>query len=163
MYPLLFHLDANAVNARQQDPYLNELERLSFSGIIELEYSEIAYTEAEHGNGIRKEKAEQHTWSGLSNQPDLETPWRIQIAEATFPNGIITSSQRNDVEILLTAKLAGAILVTTDGDSKSQPRGLLGGRDALQALGIRVVTPAEAVSYVYAAARDMPSLDINTA
>ena len=142
MCTLLFHLDANAVNARKRDPYLNELDRLASVGIIELEYSEVAYNEAARGDGIRKRKAEELTWSVLPNQPDLEDTWRKLIADDTFPNGIITDSQRNDVEILLTAKLAGAILVTTDGNSKSQPRGILGSKYSLEALGIEVVIPA---------------------
>ena len=55
-------------------------------------------------------------------------------------------SQQNDVEILLTAKLSGAILVTTDGASKTQPRGILGSKKELEALGIKVVAPSEAVT-----------------
>jgi hypothetical protein len=161
MRSLLFQLDANAVNARQRDPNLNELDRLATVGMIELEYSEVAYNEAVHGDGIRKEKAEQLTWSGLSNQPDFEETWRRLIAKAIFPNGIMTASQRNDVEILLTAKLAGAVLVTTDGNSNSQPRGILGSKYFLEALGITVVTPGEAVALVAAAVGAMPRSDIN--
>ena len=151
MPPLLFHLDANAVNARQRDPDLNELERLASIGIVELEFSEVAYGEATKGNGIREAKAELLTWAGLSHQPDLEESWRTMIANATFPDGAIFACQRNDVEILLTAKLAGAILVTTDGSSKAQPRGILGSKRELNALGIQVVTPAEAVALANAA------------
>jgi len=160
MSHLLFHLDANAVNARQSDPYLNELERLASIGAVELEYSEVAYDEAEHGNGIRKAKAERLTWAGLSHQPDLEDSWRTLIADAVFPNGTITASQRNDVEILLTAKIAGAILVTTDGDSKSQPRGILGSKRALDALGIKVATPAEALELASAAGNGISKFNI---
>ncbi len=158
---LLFHLDANAVNARQSDPYLNELERHASIGTVELEYSEVAYGEAENGNGIRKTKAEQLTWVGLSRQPDLEDSWRTLIAEATFPNGVVTGSQRNDVEILLTARIAGAALVTTDGASKLQPRGILGSKMALDALGIKVVTPAEAVALAIAAGSVVPKGNIS--
>lgn len=160
MLPLLFHLDANAVNARQNDPYLTELERLATIGAVELEYSEVAYGEAEHGNGMRKAKAERLTWTGLSHQPDLEDSWRTLISDATFPNGAITASQRNDVEILLTAKIAGAILVTADGASKSQPRGILGSKMELDALGIKVVTPAEAVSLANVAGNAISKFNI---
>ena len=146
MLPLLLHLDANAVNARQRNPALNELERLASIGVVELDYSEVAYDEASQGEGIRKAKAEQHTWSGLSHQPEWESSWRVQIKSATFPHGSLSKSQQNDIEILLTAKLAGAILVTTDGGSKTQPRGILGSKRELEALGIQVVTPEEAVA-----------------
>ena len=158
---LLFHLDANAVNARQSDSYLNELDRLAAIGAIELEYSDVAYDEAEHGNGIRKTKAGRLTWAGLSHQPELEDSWRTLIAEATFPNGTITASQRNDVESLLTAKIASAILVTTDGASKSQPRGILGRKRALDALGIKVVTHAESVALTITALNAISKLNID--
>lgn len=150
MPSLLFHLDANAVNARQCDPSLNQLERLAGLGIVELEYSETSYCEASDGSVRREEKAQLCTWAGLSHQPEFEESWRIEIAKAVFPNGVLSMSQRNDVEILLTTKLAGAILVTTDGASKRQPRGILGSKRELDALGIKVVTPSEAVGLVRA-------------
>lgn len=146
MPPLLFHLDANAVNAKQLNPDLNELERLASLGIVELEYSEVAYDEAANDKGIREAKAELHTWAGLSHQLELEATWRTLITNATFPNGAPSASQKNDVEILLTAKMAGAILVTSDGASNSQPRGILGSKRELEALGIKVVTPSEALA-----------------
>jgi hypothetical protein len=148
MLPILFHLDANAVNARQRDPNLNELEQLASIGVVELEFSETAYREASHGEGLREAKAEQSTWAGLSHQPEFEDCWRTLIADAVFPHGIVSERQRNDVEVLLTAKLAGALLITTDGDSKTQPRGILGSKRELEALGISVVTPAEALALV---------------
>jgi hypothetical protein len=152
MLALLFHLDANTVNSRQTDPHLNKLEYLASVGVVKLEYSEVAYDEAEYGSVGRKTKVEKFTWAGLANQPELEDSWRRLIADAVFPSGVITASQRNDVEILLTAKIAGAILVTNDGASKSQGRGILGSKMQLDALGIQVLNPAEAAALASAAA-----------
>lgn len=144
---LLLHLDANAVNALQRDESLNELERLAALGEIDLEYSEIAYNEAGHGSSSRQAKTENYTWAGLSGQPEFETDWRAKIEKAIFPFGAKTDSDRNDVEVVLTAKIAGAFLVTRDGNSKTQPRGILGSRAELAALGVTVLTFSEAVAY----------------
>jgi hypothetical protein len=143
----LLHLDANAVNAQQADDSLNELERLAALGKVDLAYSEIAYIEAGHGSSARQAKTENYTWAGLSGQPEFEVSWRAKIQEAIFPLGVNTDSDRNDVEVVLTAKIAGAILVTRDGNSKTQPRGILGSRTELAALGITVLTFSEAVTY----------------
>ena len=143
---MLFHLDANAVNAKQRDPDLMELERLEIVGIVSLQYSEVAYSEARHGSSLRAKKVELHTWAGLSKSPEFTADWREKIANAVFPNLTLSASQENDVEILMTAKMAGAILVTNDGASKGQPKGILGSKRELEGLGIQVVTPSEAVA-----------------
>jgi hypothetical protein len=140
MSRLLLHLDANAVNARQRDVSLNELERLATLGQFDLDYSEIAWNEAGHGSSSRQAKTENYAWAGLSGQPELETDWRKEIERAIFPSGVKTDTDRNDVETVLTAKIAGAILVTRDGNSKTQLRGILGSRAELAALGVTVVT-----------------------
>lgn len=147
MARMLIHLDANAVNARQADDSLNELEHLAVLGKVDLEYSEIAYIEAGHGSSARQTKTENYTWAGLSGQPEFEADWRAKIEKAIFPLGVNTDSDRNDVEVVLTAKIAGAVLVTRDGNSKTQPRGILGSRKELAALGIMVLTFSEAVTY----------------
>lgn len=147
MSRLLFHLDANAVNARQRDTNLNELEHLAALGEIVLEYSETAYNEASHGSNFRQAKTESYTWAALSGQPEFEKVWRAMIEKAIFPCGVKTASDRKDVEVVLTAKISGAVLVTRDGGSKTQPRGILGSRAELAALGVTVLTFSEAVAY----------------
>ena len=147
MSRMLIHLDANAVNARQAGDSLNELERLAALEKVDLMYSKIAYIEAGHGSSARHAKTENYTWANLSRQPELEVDWRAKIEKAIFPLSVNTDSDRNDVEIVLTAKIAGAVLVTRDGDSKTQPRGILGSRVELAALGIMVLTFSEAVTY----------------
>lgn len=75
-----------------------------------VEFSEIGFNEASHGSTIRQRKTDDYTFSGLSGQSQFEVDWRARITTAVFPGGVVTASQRNDVEILLTAKLAGAVL-----------------------------------------------------
>lgn len=144
----VFHLDANAVNARQKNPDLNRLEDLGRSGAVWIEYSRTAYDEASDGCGRRAEKAKDYTWAGLNGQSDFEEQKqekRVDIARIVFSNGIETTSQVNDVEILLTAFMCRAILVTSDGASKTQPRGILGSKADLAKIGVRVMTPNEAL------------------
>jgi len=142
----LFHFDANVINARQRDHALNELEKLEVAGLIEIQFSEVTYGEATVGSVARQTKAANYTWAGLGGDASVEVKWRKCIQEAVFPSGLHSESERCDVEALLTAKLSGAVFVTTDGASRTQPRGILGSRDALRALGITVVTPVEALA-----------------
>ncbi|MBK6980145.1 MAG: hypothetical protein IPH30_00440 [Betaproteobacteria bacterium] len=143
---MLFFLDANAVNARQRDSALNELERMAQAGLIEVQYTEVTFAEASHGCGKRSEKAAEFEWAGVVEESGFPAQWREAIEKAVFPGGVQSTSQQNDVTALVTAKLAGAFFVTTDGASKTQPRGILGSRCDLSELGIDVLTPIEAVA-----------------
>ncbi len=72
-----------------------------------------------------------------------------KISEITFPKGIKTRNDRIDVEAIFVAKMWGAIFVTNDGDSKTQPRGVLGSRDRLhREIGVQVMRPEEAVEII---------------
>jgi hypothetical protein len=141
----IFHLDANAANARQANPNLNRLEDLARSGAVWIDYSRTAYDEASVGWERRARKAEEHIWMELGGQPEFEEQKRADIARIVFPNGVKTPSDEKDVEVLLTAFMCRAILVTTDGASKRQPRGILGSKADLAKIGVRVMTPKEAL------------------
>lgn len=147
MERILFHLDANAVNARRMNRNLNELEFLAETGVIDIQFSEVANKEASAGSRLRSDKVDEYTWAGLTADASLEDEWRREIQAAVFPFGVRSDSQRNDIEVLLTAKLAGAVLVTTDGASKTQPRGILGSSRELAALGINVLSPPDALTF----------------
>jgi len=92
----------------------------------------------------------------LSGQPGFEEQKRADIARIVFLIGVKTTSQKNDVEILLTAFMCGATLVTSDGASKTQPRGILGSKAELTKIGVRVMTPNEGLEE---ALRDDPEED----
>ena len=122
LYIPVFHIDANLINARQRLPAVNQLEKWFSDGVILIDMSGTARTEAKAGNdGQRDRKANRH--------------------------GAQTDSQRNDVKIVAGAAKYQAILVTADGASKSQPGGILGNRDKLKGR-VRIVSPDEAVTLV---------------
>jgi hypothetical protein len=93
------------------------LEDLARSGAVWIDYPRIAYDEASAGSKLRAQKAGEHIWTELSGQPEFEEQKRADIARIVFPNVVNTTSQANDVEILLTAFMCRAILVTSDGAS----------------------------------------------
>jgi len=144
-----FQIDTNRINARQAILELNLLEQWSRDKVIELFISEVAYEEALDGNDPRRRaKTMRHYFSGTAITTPEEQERMREIEQAVFPDGAKTQSERNDVEILFNADKYHAILVTADGGSKTQPRGILGSRDPLAALGIEVVTSEEAVAIV---------------
>jgi hypothetical protein len=72
-----------------------------------------------------------------------------QIEAILFPGGASTQGERNDVDIVFNAKKYGCVLVTNDGASRSQPGGILGNRQRLEALGVQILTDEEAVACVH--------------
>ena len=54
----------------------------------------------------------------------------------------------NDTYVIFDAHKDNAILVTRDGGAKSQPGGILGNRDRLKTLGIRILTVSQAVEFI---------------
>ncbi len=73
--------------------------------------------------------------------------WR-EIERVLCKGAPVTQNARNDVEVVFNGKKYGAILVTNDGGSRRQPGGILGNRNALRAIGITVMTDAEAITHV---------------
>jgi hypothetical protein len=147
LYIPVFHIDANLINARQRLPAVNQLEKWFSDGVILIDMSGTARTEAKAGNdGQRDRKANRQIYTMT---PALESgdPIYRSFEEALFPNGAQTDSQRNDVKIVAGAAKYQAILVTADGASKSQPGGILGNRDKLKGR-VRIVSPDEAVTLV---------------
>lgn len=71
----------------------------------------------------------------------------MNVEAALFPDGAQRENQKNDVRIVCEAINYHAILITNDGDSKSQPGGLLGNRAKL-ANFVQIMSPDEAVSFV---------------
>ncbi len=150
-------IDTNRINSRQANPAMNRLEEWYRHDIIDLSMSEIAQDEAAFGvDSRRRRKAYGYIFSQtLASTPDERQKIKA-IEAAIFPGGATSQSERNDVEIVFNASKYQAILVTADGNSKSQPRGILGSRAALALLGICVMTAEQAVAYIaeQIAARD---------
>ena len=144
-----FVIDTNRINAKTHLKNMNILERWKNDDVISLEMPEVAQKEAfQGGNANRADKARSYVGfiAGSDDSPFVK---RNKIAKILYPSGIQNNSQRNDVEIVFTAgKRVGWILITDDGDSKSQPAGILGNKDALDAIGIKVMRDHEAVELV---------------
>jgi hypothetical protein len=144
-----FLVDTNCVNARQKIEAMNELEGWAADDLIELITSEVAQKEALAGNnGLRAAKAYSFIFTESAITTNDERKFMQQIEQIVFPGGAANENQRNDVEIVFNAAKYMRTLVTHDGGSKSQPGGILGHRDELRELGIKIMTPAEAVAQV---------------
>jgi hypothetical protein len=110
---------------------------------------EFAYLEATaDGNPYREAKAGRFVRSRSGRISPEAHELYASIERAIFPRGVATAGQANDVEIVYEATIGRYILVTTDGASRRQPRGILGARAELAALGGLVMRPAEAVEHV---------------
>jgi hypothetical protein len=147
--PLEFYIDTNRINARQDLPYMNQLEKWHRNGVISIQMAEEAHDEAIRGNNPeRTRKARSYIYSIVP--PDMQAQYRHilkGIEGILFPSGAQTPSQMNDVRIAFNAAYYMSILVTNDGDSSTQPNGILGNREKL-AKFVQVMRDSEAVELV---------------
>lgn len=144
----VYHLDANRINARQNDCYVNQLEKWHKTKVIFLEMSRIAYDEAGRGSFNRLKKSDKYTWVNTNDTIGGEKDFKNKIEVILFPKGCTKPNQENDIWILFTAHRAEATLVTEDGDSNRQPCGILGSKRALAALGIKVLSTRDVVTEI---------------
>ena len=147
LYIPVLHIDTNLINARQRLPAVNRLEQWCKEEIILINMSATAHQEAQAGGSEdRTQKANQQIFT--VTEPVSETdPLFKKVGDALFPQGIADEGQGNDVRIVCEAAKYQAILVTSDGASKSQPGGILGNRNKLNGL-VQVMSPNEAVAFV---------------
>jgi hypothetical protein len=138
-------IDANAINARQANAALNQIEAWRASGAVLHLISDPAYDEARKGSAAHEAKAGRQL-IGISHHDAAEADLWKAIEKAIFPKGASTPSQRNDVEIVFQAHAWGYVLVTNDGNSRRQPGGILGAAKALGELGVAVMRPEEFVA-----------------
>lgn len=144
----VYQLDANRINARQKDPFINQLEKWHRNKVIFLEMALPAFEEAGRGSSTRSEKADEYTFISTNDSIGGEDEYRRKIEKILFPNGAKDQNERNDVLILFTAQRAGATLVTNDGGSGRQRGGMLGNSKALADMGIRVLSAQSAVAEI---------------
>ena len=57
-------------------------------------------------------------------------------------------NQKNDVKILVYSAITGIPFITMDGASKSQPGGMLVNKAALKKLGIKILSPSDALAEI---------------
>lgn len=143
----VLHIDANLINARQKLPAVNQLEMWAETGIICINMSSTARTEARAGSNLNRTRKADEQIHTLTPPAETNDPDYQHIESAIFPGGAKDKNQQNDIRIIFEAKKYAAILVTTDGGSKTQPGGILGNRDKLKNM-LKVLSPDEAVDFV---------------
>lgn len=156
LYIPVLHIDTNLINARQKLAAVNRLEKWAADDVILINMSGVAHAEAQaDGNAARARKANQQIYTAT----DVERDGLYQrIASALFPKGVTTQNQENDVGIVHEAAKYAAILITSDGASKSQPGGILGNRDKLRGI-VKILSPEEAVDFVRSKIRERDELN----
>jgi len=152
LYTPEFHLDANLINARQKDDAVNQLERWRDDGVIGLVMAGVAHAEAQAGTGVnavaRKRKAASHIFTIHEVGAPKEDDTYAKVENILWGKAA-DDNQANDVEVVCEAIRWHAILVTNDGDSKEQPKGILGNRVRLREQFAAVIyRPKEAVAFI---------------
>ncbi len=154
-----FQIDTNRINSRGRLESMNRLERWHENGVIHLDMSQVAHTEARTGSdSLRSSKALSYIYSMTHASTTEEQNQLRQIEAMLLPSGARTQNERNDVEIVFNALKYSRILVTADGGSNTQPGGLLGNRDKLAQLGVTIMRDSEAVHYIEAEIRRRDAL-----
>jgi len=148
MLPLLFHIDTNLINARGKLESMNKIERWAEDDLILVNMSGVSFREAQAGGDLaRIKKALSQIFTLTDENINPSDPLYMKIEAALFPKGAKTDNERNDVKIIYEATHYEAILITRDGDSKSQPGGILGNRDKLKDV-VKILSDSEAVVFI---------------
>lgn len=152
LFTPVFHLDANLINSKQKLEAVNQLEKWRDDDVICLVMAGVAHTEAQAGAGAnaeaRKRKAASHSFT-ISDAGVAEEDDTCAKVEKILWGEAADDNQANDVEVVCEAIKWHAILITNDGDSKSQPGGLLGNREKLhQQFAMVIYRPEEAVEFI---------------
>ncbi len=148
MLPMMFHIDANLINARGKLETMNQIAKWADADVILINMSGTSYDEAKAGgNPERTKKANTHIFTLPDEDVGPHDPVYRRIEATLFPGGAKDDNQRNDVRVVFEAAKYGALLITRDGGSKTQPGGMLGNRDKLKDV-VSIVSDAEAVELI---------------
>jgi len=158
LYLPVFHIDTNLINARQRIDAVNQLERWYEDEVILINISSVAHGEAQaDGDPRRTMKANQHIFTATA-PVENDDPLFKKVQDVLFPKGLHNENQRNDVCIVCEAVKYQAILVTSDGASKSQPGGILGNRHHLSNL-LQIMSPEESVAFIRSKIKERDELN----
>ena len=148
---------------------MNLLETWHANGVISLRMPWDAQLEAEAGINLKRQRK---AGSYIAPLPAITLPHEQQtleeIKKIIFPKGVNTDSEGNDCLIVFTtwkyAMQSNAVLITADGNSKTQPRGILGAAEDLRReLNVRVMSDDEAVALVRRKVNERDRLNKSTA
>jgi hypothetical protein len=147
---LIFQIDTNRINARQNLEHMNRLEQWAANDVITLDMAEVAVSEAMAGGNTQREAKARHSiYSETLASTAQERQILATIEKILFPNGANDQNKHHDVEIVFNAAKYCSILITADGGSRTQPEGILGNARALKnAVGVEIMRDAEAVKRV---------------
>jgi hypothetical protein len=147
-FHLEFYIDTNRINARQGLPHMNRLEKWHKDGVICIQMPDTAHDEAIRGNSpARVSKGRSYIYSVVPQERQQYRHVLQSIKGTLFPSEAQTQGQKNDVMIVYNIVYYMSILVTNDGDSVTQPNGILGNRDKLTKY-VQVMRDSEAVALV---------------
>ncbi len=116
--------------------------------VIQINISDVSFKEAQAGRSptrTRKALSYIFTLTDLTISPN--DPLYRKIETTLFPQGTQNENQRNDVKIAYEASHYAAILLTHDGESRRQPRGILGIRHKLRDI-VRALSDTEAIAFI---------------
>jgi hypothetical protein len=146
---LFFVIDTCLLNLRQRSQAVNQLEKWYRDGLIKLRSTGQLWDETKTSSAYHQKATKYPALFARSCSEADNEALCSKISEIIFPKGIKTRNDHIDVEAIFVAKMWGAIFVTNDGDSKTQPRGVLGSRDRLhREIGVQVMRPEEAVEII---------------
>jgi hypothetical protein len=144
----IFHIDTNRINARGKIEAMNQLEKWKKNGVILISMSGVSFKEAHAGiNRARIRKTFEQIFTTTEGSINKNNPKYMTIETALFPNGVKDQNQESDVKIVYEASYYKATLVTNDGDSRGQPKGILGIRVTLREI-VQIMTDVEAVNFI---------------
>jgi len=127
---------------------MNKIEKWANDEVILVNMSGVSFKEAKAGNNEeRKNKADRQIYTLTCEFIDFNDSVYLKIAAALFPQGTQNENECNDVKIVYEAMRYSAILVTQDGNSRSQPGGILGNREKLKDV-VRILSPDEAINFI---------------
>ncbi len=96
---LMFQIDTNRINAKQNLEHMNRLEQWAANDVIELDMAEVALNEAmAGGNTQRAVKALNSIYSETFASTSQERQMLATIERILFPEGANDQNKRNDVE-----------------------------------------------------------------
>src|SRR5205823_5811786 len=142
---------------------MTALRKWADAGDIKLVYTEEIQAELERCRDpkIRTASRELSVLFAKSLDEIEEEDQRTRISRILFPDGLRSENDRVDVDTIRIAQLWGAIVITNDGASKTQPGGILGAANRLHPeIGVQVMRDFEAAELAARLVRERDRLEI---
>ena len=144
-------VDTNLVNAREKNLYMNQLEYWFQNEIISYIYTDITIEKELKYFRPGYKKATKKGFQILCSDNYDYLDKVTEFSKIVFKNdyNCLDDNEKNDIDIIYCACNGCRILVTNDGASKKQPRGILGSRKELEEkFGLKIYRDYEIVNYV---------------